>query len=128
MKKSHCGRISGVNFINVLQVAFTCAYLESVIKTDNLTVFFAHLRSAWEKSAHGMLMKLTPDAMFPRHFFDRILFGTFSLLKHIPLPQLPRTDTSRQRSVTPFTLLAMMRRSLRRTSDAKVSKQKMRSI
>jgi len=49
-----------VNFINVLTAAFTCADPKSIKKTNNLTVFFMHLRSAGAKAAHRTLMKLTP--------------------------------------------------------------------
>jgi len=53
-------RQPGVNFINILRVAFACADPESSKKTENLTVFFALLGSAPLKAACRALMKLTP--------------------------------------------------------------------
>jgi len=49
----------GVNFINVLWVAFALADPKSVKKTDNFTVFFALLGSLCVKAVRRMLMKLT---------------------------------------------------------------------
>jgi hypothetical protein len=49
-----------VDFINVLQAAFTFADPKSVKKTDFLTVFCALSGSAHVKAAHRTLMKLTP--------------------------------------------------------------------
>jgi hypothetical protein len=50
----------GVNFKNILQTAFAQTDLKGAEKTDNLTVFFVLLGSAWLKADHTMLMKLTP--------------------------------------------------------------------
>jgi hypothetical protein len=50
---------AGGNFINVLQVAFT--HIDH--KTDGLIVFFRLLGSASVKSAHAMLVKLTPGSI-----------------------------------------------------------------
>ncbi len=53
---------SGVNFIKVLRAAFARADHESTKKTDNLSVFFVHYRSAPVKAARRTLIKLlTPD-------------------------------------------------------------------
>jgi len=51
---------SGVNFINVLQAAFTLADPESAKKTVKSSSFFALSGSAGVKAARIMLMKLTP--------------------------------------------------------------------
>jgi len=51
---------SGVNFINILQVAFACADPKIKKTTDYLTEFFALLESALVKAVHRMLMKKTP--------------------------------------------------------------------
>ena len=50
----------GVNFTNVLQVAFTPADTKRAKKLLDLTVFFALLGSGSVKAACRMLMKLTP--------------------------------------------------------------------
>ena len=50
----------GVNFINVLQAAFTLAGPKSAKKTVMSSSFFAPLGSACVKAACRMLMKLTP--------------------------------------------------------------------
>ena len=50
----------GVNFVNVLQAAFTHADLKSIKKTDNLKSFFTLSGSAWLKAACRTLMKSTP--------------------------------------------------------------------
>ncbi len=52
-----CPSPPGVNFINALWAAFTCADPKSAKNTD---VFFALLGSAPAKAARKMLMKLTP--------------------------------------------------------------------
>ncbi len=49
-----------VNFIKVLQAAFTHADPKSTNKTVKLSVFFALLGSVCAKAAHRMLVKLTP--------------------------------------------------------------------
>ena len=54
-------QISGVNFTNILQAAFTLTYPESAKKLLDLTVFFALLVSACIKAAHRSLINLTPD-------------------------------------------------------------------
>jgi len=54
----------GVNFINILQEAFTRTDPESKKKTDNLTVFFALSGSALVKAACKWLVKLTPGLNF----------------------------------------------------------------
>jgi len=52
----------GVNFINILQAAFTCKDPEGAKKTGKLLkVFFVHSGFALVKDALRMLMKLTPD-------------------------------------------------------------------
>jgi len=48
----------GANFINVLRVAFTCAYPKSEKDTDDLTAIFALLGSGCVKAARKMLVKL----------------------------------------------------------------------
>jgi len=48
-----------VNFINILQAAFTCADSKRAKKTDSLTVFFVRLGSASVKAVYRSLMKLT---------------------------------------------------------------------
>jgi hypothetical protein len=48
-----------VNFINVLQAAFTLQDPESAKKTVKLSVFFALLGSARAKATRRTLMKLT---------------------------------------------------------------------
>jgi hypothetical protein len=45
----------GINFINVLQAAFTRADPESLKKTDNLTVFFL----IWAPLIAGLTIRLT---------------------------------------------------------------------
>jgi len=50
----------GVNFINILLAAFMHQDPKSAKKADNLPVFFALLGSVRVKSAHKMLVKLTP--------------------------------------------------------------------
>jgi len=52
----------GLNFINILHIAFTSADPKSVKNTDNLTVFFTLLDSTCVKAVHRMLMKSTPEA------------------------------------------------------------------
>jgi len=49
----------GVNFISILQAAFTCADPESAKKTVKLSVFFALLGSTHAKADRRMLMNLT---------------------------------------------------------------------
>jgi hypothetical protein len=51
-----------VNFINLLQAAFTHADPKSAKKTVKLSVFFTLLGSASAKATHRSLMKLTPGA------------------------------------------------------------------
>ncbi len=51
----------GVNFINILQAAFTHRDPESAKETVKRFVFFELLGSASAKKACRMLMKLTPD-------------------------------------------------------------------
>jgi len=53
-----------VNFINVLQAAFTLIDPKSVKKIDNLPVFFALLGPAQVNTVHRTLMKLTPGVNF----------------------------------------------------------------
>ncbi len=53
----------GVNFINVLWAAFTCADPECAKKTYNFTVFFTLLGSVGIKAVHRMLMILSPDVI-----------------------------------------------------------------
>jgi hypothetical protein len=55
---------SGVNYIDILHAAFTCAALKSQKKTDNLIVFYALLGSACLKAAGKMLVKLTKGIEF----------------------------------------------------------------
>jgi len=50
----------GINFINVLQAAFTPANPESAKRKVKLSVFFPLLGSASAKAARRMLVKLTP--------------------------------------------------------------------
>ncbi len=54
----------GLNFINVLSAAFTCADPKSEKDNDDLTVFFTLLVSTSSKAACKMLMKLTPGLNF----------------------------------------------------------------
>jgi len=54
----------GVNFINVLRAAFTCADPESVKILYNFTVFFMLLGLTCAKAACKTLMKLTPGVNF----------------------------------------------------------------
>ncbi len=49
-----------VNFINILQAAFTHEDSKNAKKTVKLSVFFTLLGSARTKAARRMLMKLTP--------------------------------------------------------------------
>ncbi len=66
-----------VNFINVLQAAFTLTDPKSAKKTDNLTVFFALLGSSGAKAACKMLEKLAKRCQFYQHFmpdFCAIIF------------------------------------------------------
>ena len=52
--------LTGFNFNNILQAAFTLANPKSGKKLLNLTVFFMLLGTARVKAAHRMLVKLTP--------------------------------------------------------------------
>jgi len=52
-----------VNFINVLQAAFTPADPKSAKKTVKVTAFFALSGSARLKTASRMLMKLTHELL-----------------------------------------------------------------
>jgi len=54
-------KLTGVNFINILQAAFKHKDIESPKSTVKLSVFFALLGSVPARPAHKMLMKLTPD-------------------------------------------------------------------
>ncbi len=49
----------GINFINVLQTAFTLADSKSAKKKVKLAVFFVPFGSVHAKAAHRMLIKLT---------------------------------------------------------------------
>jgi len=53
-------RIPGVNFINVLWAAFTCAYPKSIRIQSNPQYLFVLLGSTCSKAAHRTLMKSTP--------------------------------------------------------------------
>jgi len=53
-----------LDFINILQTAFTHINPESAKMADNLTVFFDLSGSAFVKAAQRMLMKLTPGVNF----------------------------------------------------------------
>ncbi len=55
--------LSGVNFINVLQAAFTCADPKGTKKTDNLTLFFALSGSVHVKTVHKRWVKFTPGSV-----------------------------------------------------------------
>jgi len=57
-------RWTGVNFINVLQAAFTGEDPKSAKKTDNLAVFFVLLGSVPVKAVLKTLVKLKPGANF----------------------------------------------------------------
>jgi len=50
---------SVANFINILRTAFILVGAISAKKTNNLTVFYAHLGCSLVKAAGKMLMKLT---------------------------------------------------------------------
>jgi len=50
----------GVNFINILHAAFTCADPKSIKFLSSFPYLFALLRRACIKAAHKMLMKSTP--------------------------------------------------------------------
>ncbi len=63
----------GVNFINVICAAFTCADPESIKFFDNLTIILMHLGSAHVKAAHKMLMKLTPEFVKMKFYVKVIL-------------------------------------------------------
>ncbi len=54
----------GVNLINIFRKAFMCADPKSIKKTDDLTVFFAHLGSVRTKAACRRLVKSTPSLSF----------------------------------------------------------------
>ncbi len=62
-KKTNYLTRPGVNFINVLQAAFTQADPKRVKKTVNLSVFFTLSGSVRAKAAHRTLMKLTPGSL-----------------------------------------------------------------
>jgi hypothetical protein len=51
---------TGVNFINISRAAFTRIDPKSTKKTNNLTVFFVLFGSAFVKTSHKTLVKLTP--------------------------------------------------------------------
>ena len=68
---------AGLNFINVLQAAFTPADPKSGKKLLNFTVFFALLESAGVKAAHRTLVKLTPGLnninIYTKFFLTKVL-------------------------------------------------------
>ena len=65
---------SGVNFINVLRAAFTPADPKSAKKTVRLNSFVALSGSALVKSAHRMLVKLSPDPTSSRKYSNSFIF------------------------------------------------------
>jgi hypothetical protein len=77
--KAFPNSIAGVNFINILHIAFKHADPKSAKKTVKFSVFFAILGSACAKAACRMLVKLTPgshllcmsDGQFHQHFTSR---------------------------------------------------------
>ncbi len=54
--------------VNILLAAFARADPKSTKKTDNLTIFVAHLGFVCVKAAHRMLVKWTPDFDKSQHF------------------------------------------------------------
>jgi len=68
------GKISSVNFTNVLCAAFTLVDPESVKKIDKLTVFFTLLGSECVIAVRRTLMKLSPDLVTcMKSFVDELL-------------------------------------------------------
>jgi hypothetical protein len=59
-KKSFSDLVSGVNFINILEAAFTRAYPKSAKKYSQAVSLFALLGSACIKAARKSMVKLTP--------------------------------------------------------------------
>jgi len=72
---------SGVNFINVLQAAFTSDDPKTQKNTVKLSVFFALLGSACIKTVHKALVKLATGVNFinilPGHFLYKSLLNSF---------------------------------------------------
>jgi len=63
------GKLTGVNFINILQAALTLANPKSAKKkTNNLLAFYLLSGSAQVKAVHKMLVKLTPGVNFTNIF------------------------------------------------------------
>ncbi len=54
----------GVDFTNILRVAFMSTDPKSANKTDSLTAFLCFLESACIKATLKMLVKLTPEVNF----------------------------------------------------------------
>ncbi len=71
----------GVNFINVLQAAFTHTDPKSTKKTVKLSVYFVLLGSERTKAAHRMLMKLTTGICFTNCPSDHCLHCSVSPTK-----------------------------------------------
>jgi len=64
----------GVDFINILQAAFTFADPKSAKKTGNLMVFFARWGSGGVKAACRTLMKMTPGDDFINLFLQNSVY------------------------------------------------------
>ncbi len=60
LKKQLCGRHHGLNFINVLGTASTCADPRSVKKTVEFSIFFTPSGSTCLNDVRKTLVKLTP--------------------------------------------------------------------
>jgi len=69
------GTRPGLNFINVLQAAFTQADLKSIKIQSSCQCLFALLGSAPVKAFRRMLVKLTPDVNF-----TKVLSAAFTLV------------------------------------------------
>jgi len=61
---------AGLNFINVLPTAFTCADPKTVKKTVKLSIFFTLSGSMSIKAVRKMLVKLTPG-LYQEQCFSR---------------------------------------------------------
>ena len=80
----------GINFINILRLAFTCAYPKRAKSTFKLSALFVLLRSVCEKAAHKMLAKLTLGQKGEREKSGHFSFTLFSLAHHCFLSSLPK--------------------------------------
>jgi len=74
----------GLNFINVLRTAFTCAAPRSIKKKVKFSIFFTLLGSTSLKAVRKMLMKLRPGelslCMFSQTLMELKVNGNVSII------------------------------------------------